>query len=155
MTDSDAFCAGFIAYAHPYFAEIFEKHGFTLGECLCQHDGRECIAMYQSPRLRLLLELADGAFHVLLGSLTAPFPGATAIDHAGRGGWYALFLLVESKSDRRVYSERLIQQIWRGEVDPYRFEAGLLGQWADGILPLFEPNQEQGWRVEFKRRYAG
>ena len=156
MTDPDAprqapdGCAAFIAYVRSYFEDLLQKHAFGLVECLCLHEGRECTALYQSPRQRLLFELSDGAFHVLIGSLTAPFPGGNQIDHAGRTGWYALFLLVEFKSGRRVYTEKLIQQIWNAQVDPYRFEASLLAQWGDRVLPMFEPHQEEKWREEFR-----
>jgi hypothetical protein len=102
----------------------------------------------------LLVELSDGAFHVLLGSLDAQFPGGNYIDYAGQSGWYALFLLVEFRSGQRVYTEKVVQRIWSAELDPYRFEADLFAQWADRVLPMFELAQEQSWRAEFRRYYG-
>ena len=147
-------CAEFVARVNAYFGEMFARHSFALADCLCRRGGRECIAMYQSPTARLLAELSDGAFHILLGSLGAAFPGGNAVDHAGRSGWYALFLLVEFKDGRRVYTEKIIRQIWRGELDPYRFEADLFSRWASRVLPLFAGTQEQPWQTAFRRRYA-
>lgn len=134
MTEPCDLCAEFVARVNACFGEMFDRHSFALVDCLCSHDGRECSAMYQSPTARLLAELSDGAFHILLGSLDAPFPGSNSIDHAGRSGWHALFLLVELKSGRRVYTEKVIQRIWHGELDPYRFEADLFSRWADRLL---------------------
>lgn len=151
MIASDALCTEFTTHIGSYFGEMFNKHSFDLVDCLCLHDGRECSALYQSPAARLLAELSDGAFHVLLGSLDAPFPGGISIDYAGQSGWYALFLLVEFKSGHRVYTETVVQRIQSGAIDPYRFEAGLFARWAERILPMFEVAQEQTWRSEFRR----
>lgn len=154
MIVSDALCAEFTAHIGSYFGEVLEKRSFDLVDCLCLYDGRECSALYQSSGTRLLVELSDGAFHVLLGSLDAPFPGGISLDYAGQSGWYALFLLAEFKSGQRVYTEKVVQRVWSGEIDPYRFEADLFAHWADRLLPMFGAAQEQGWRADFRRYYG-
>lgn len=154
LTTSPDLCAEFVARINAYFGEMFARHSFALADCLCLHDGRECSALYQSPGARLLVEFSDGAFHVLLGSLDAPFPGGISLDYAGQSGWYALFLLAEFKSGRRVYTEKVVQRIWSGKIDPYRFEADLFSRWASRVLPLFAATQEQPWQTAFRRRYA-
>ncbi len=153
MSDSDTLCAQFTAHVGSCFGKMFEQRSFELADCVCLHDGRECTALYQSPGSRLLAELSDGQFTILLGSLDAPFPGGVYIDRAGQSGWYALFLLAEFKSGQRVYPRKVVQRIWNGEIDPYRFEADLFERWADRLLPMFEATQEQSWRAAFRRWY--
>ena len=157
MSDSDTLCAQFTAHVGSYFGKMFEQRSFEPADCVCLRDGRECTALYRSPAASLLAELSDGAFHILLGLPDAPFPGGTYIDHAGQSGWYALFLLVEFKSGRQIYTEKVAQRFLDGELDPYRFEADLFERWADRILPMFGTSQEQRWRVDFSagRRIFG
>jgi hypothetical protein len=154
MSDSDTLCAQFTAHVGSCFGKMFEQRSFELADCVCLRDGRECTAIYQSPEARLLAELSDGQFTILLGSPDAPFPGGVYIDRAGQSGWYALFLLAEFKSGQQVYPKKVVQRIWNGEIDPYRFEADLFERWADQILHMFEATQEQSWRAAF-RRYFG
>lgn len=154
MTSSDTHCAHFTDLISTYFGGSFKNRSFEPADCLCLRDGRECTALYRSPAASLLAELSDGAFHILLGSADAPFPGGTYIDHAGQSGWYALFLLVEFRSGQQIHTKKVVQRFQNGELDPYRFEADLFGRWADRILPMFEAAQEQSWRAEF-RRYFG
>lgn len=76
-------------------------------------------------------------------------PGPYHFDRVGTDGWYAIFLLVELLGDRRVWTPKRVKQFQRGEFDQYRFEAELFAEWADRLLPLFEPNHDQSWRDEF------
>lgn len=154
MTGSDIHCTQFTALVNSYFGESFKRRSFDLADCVCLRDGRECTALYRSPAASLLAELSDGALYILFGSPDAPFPSGTYIDHAGQSGWYALFLLAEFKSGQQVYPKKVVQRIWNGEIDQYRFEADLFERWADRILPMFEAAQEQSWRAAF-RRYLG
>lgn len=144
----------FLAQVGGYFAEVLAAHDFSLVDCLCLHDDRECTAMYQSPRQRLLLERSDGAFHVLLGARTAPFPNGSYLDAAGAQGWYALHLLVEFTGGARVYTAARVQEIQRGARDPYAFEAELLTGHAEQLLPMFEPGQEATWRTAFQQWFG-
>ena len=147
-------CAEFSAAVSAAFAEVFARYAFALVDCLCLHEGRECTALYRSPRLGVLLELADGAFHVWLGAQTAPFPGGVALDPAGASGWYPLHLLVEFRCGRRVYTLPRVRAIQCGTADPYQFEAELLAAWVERLLPLFETQSAEPWRVAFRRWYV-
>ncbi|MFZ2488086.1 MAG: hypothetical protein WAZ19_08170 [Anaerolineae bacterium] len=153
MAESDAQCLRFISKIRDYFEVTLEAHQFVLTECSCMRGGRECVAMYEAPFVRLLVVLSDGSVSVLLGATVAAFPGPNYVDPMGRTGWYMLSLLSELKSEKRVWTEERLQQFWRGELDAYRFEAELFAEWADRLLPLFEPNHDQSWREEFHRRF--
>ena len=153
MEDLDQECARFVSTIHFYFEAALRANHFTLNECLCQRDGRECVAMYQSFCNRLLVVLSDGSVSVLLGTDTADFPGPNAVDPMGRGGWYIVSLLVEMQTGQPVWTEKRLQQFWRGELDAYRFEADLFGEWADRLLPLFAPDHDTSWRDQFHLRF--
>lgn len=153
MTDFDPLCTRYIAQINSHFAKIFEKRSFDLAGCFCEHGGRECRAFYQSSTTRLTLDLSDGEFTVLVGSLDTPFIEASAIDRFGAMGWYPVFLLAEFKNGKRVYTEKVVQQIWSGKIDQYRHEAELFDHWADQLLPMFTAGQEPGWRADFRRYY--
>lgn len=154
MTGSEPHCAQFTAHVGSYFGKMFEQRSFEPADCVCLRGGRECTALYRSPAASLLAELSDGGFYILLGSADAPFPGGIYIDHAGRSGWYALFLLVEFRSGQQIHTKKVLKRFLDGEIDQYRFEADLFERWADRILPMFEVAQEQSWRAAF-RRYFG
>jgi len=40
-----------------------------------------------------------------------------------------------------------VQRVLSGEADSNRFEASLFDDWASRLLPMFETDQEQGWRA--------
>ena len=145
----------FLAQVGGYFAEVLAAHDFSLVDCLCLHDDRECTAMYQSPRQRLLLERSDGAFHVLLGA-RAPRPFRTAaisMPPAPRAGTRSI-CWSSSRAAPRVYTAARVQEIQRGARDPYAFEAELLTGHAEQLLPMFEPGQEATWRTAFQQWFG-
>lgn len=150
MTDLEPLCARYIAQVNSHFIRIFEKRSLHLADCFCEYGGRECRAFYQSTTFRLTLDFSDGEFTVLVGSTDTPFVEASAIDRFGATGWYPVFLLAEFKSGKRVYTERIVQQIWSGKIDQYRYEAELFDRWADQLLPMFAAGQESSWRADFQ-----
>ena len=142
--------AEFLAQLSPHFAPLLAKYNFVNVDTSCEHGGRECVAFYESPAQRMILELSDGGFYVLLGTSETAFPAPNiVIEHDGKSGWYALFLLVEFISGTKVITEEYLQKLWRDEVDQVQFKADLLAQWADTILPMFVDAQNAPWRQDF------
>lgn len=156
MSDSDSseLCSQFIQQTDRYFVSLLTQLDYSLVDCQCAHGGRECVAMYESAHVRLLLELSDGSFKVYLGKAVAPFPGLVLLKGDGSDGWYPLFHLVGFMSGTKVYSEDVVQGIWSGELDPYQFEADLLATWANKVLPLFAPEADESWQEAFSYYYA-
>ena len=146
-------CHLYLTTIEPYFTSVLTRYGFILQNCDCQRAGRECVAMYETKHQRLLLHLSDGDFAVLLGSSEAAFPGPYDIDRSGADGWYAVFLLVEFQSGRRVWTQKRINRFQRGELDQYSFEADLFAEWADRLLPLFAPGHDPAWQAAFQQRF--
>ena len=146
-------CLSFVGLVGNTFQDLFNRYGLVFCDCDCQRDGRECVALYRNAQHRVLLQLSDGDFAMLIGDATASFPGPYYVDRAGADGWYAMFLLVELLGGHRVWTPKRVKQFWRGELDQYRFEAELFAEWADRLLLLFEPDHDQSWREEFHRRF--
>ncbi len=153
---SDTSClSDFLSPIQRAFHDVLTTYDFHLERCECEPGGRgsECRALYRGPRASLLFELADGGFHAYLGEPDQPFPEPVMLSGVGEQGWYMLHLLIATRQGRPVYNRRVLKRIQTRKLDPVEFEADLLRQWADELLPLFASGRPAQWREEFLQAY--
>jgi len=145
-------CNDFVELTERQFGGILDHHGFRPIRCTSEHDGRECILLFESRNNRLLFVRSDGADSCALGSLDAEFP-ESGIHGQGENGWYHVVALLEFRSGKKLLTRRRLNKFLEGKDDYFLWQANLLADNADELFGLFSSGNEATWRNGFMQYY--
>jgi len=144
-------CTPFAESARRAYQPLLTRYGFEGVDCSSDRGGRECALMYRNGQAALLFILADSAEGTGISQSDAVFPdnGWSGVD--GADGWYSAIGLIEYLSGKKLMTRKLMDQLMRGQVDYFTWEAALMHDWIERLMALFAPGQPRTWQDDFAK----
>ena len=90
----------------------------------------------------------------------APFLTDQILDVDGSQGWFNLVYLLEYRANKKIMTQRVIEQFWDGSLDYHQWLAQLLAGQFEHLLAMFAPSAPATWLAEYiqfmqRQRYYG
>ncbi|XSG77737.1 hypothetical protein ACP8Y2_12120 [Herpetosiphon llansteffanensis] len=160
MSNDCGQCQSYISYVEQQLSSYLEFGQFRRVQCDAQNNGLECLALYHSPTCQLLIQRTDGADYCALGTFDAPFLTDQILDVDGSQGWFNLVYLLEYRANKKIMTQRVIEQFWDGSLDYHQWLSQLLAGQFEHLLAMVAPGAPATWLADYiqfmqRQRYYG